>query len=109
MGRNLYDSPTSSIQLLDEVPMVHGAATPRILPEYSTPTAASHILPETPGVRGVIPLKTLDPTIPKGLLDEFEQLGFYGVAPQQSRLASRIPLMPSESGYFVPTNRVSNG
>jgi len=66
-----------------------------------------HVLPEN-GVISIEP-RALDPTIPRGVLNPFEQLGFYDIAPFQSRLASRIPLMPSESGYFVPTNRVSNG
>lgn len=97
MGRSLkYDSPTSNTQVLDELPGVRGIATPRNLPEYRTPIVKQRI--------------SVDPTIPKGTLNEFEQLGFYDVAPTvNSRTYSRISLHPLESGYFVPTNRVSKG
>ena len=60
MGRSLkYDSPTSGIQVLDELPGVRGIAPPRNLPEYSTPVAVSQVLPEIPGVKGI----NIDPEI----------------------------------------------
>jgi hypothetical protein len=55
------------------------------------------------------PARTLSPEITP-TLNEFEKLGFFDIAPTlESRTYSRIPLMPGEQGYFVPTNRASKG
>lgn len=55
------------------------------------------------------PTRTFSPEITPSL-NEFEKLGFLDIAPTlESRTYSRIPLMPNEQGYFVPTNRASKG
>lgn len=107
--RKLKTVPQPQPQPIPQTLMLPAPQKVLMLPAPKTPviTPGPKSLPAPKQVK-LLSAPGLDPKV-RTKLDPFEQMGFYGYDHPSYAMRERIPLMPGESGYFVPTNRVSNG